>query len=131
MFPPLFFREAGPLSLVIVLLAVVAAVLAIINIIRLARADGPPHPRVRSSVDAILFWGGFAAAAGLFQHWSGLIRMTEVISRAHAVSPMAVAEGFRQSLLAPAFGLLVFMVGALVWFALRSWIRRLEWKAER
>ncbi|MCP4659050.1 MAG: MotA/TolQ/ExbB proton channel family protein [bacterium] len=121
-----FFMEAGPTAIVITLLAGLLAVLVITNIIRLALVDGPPYSKARGSVDAILFWGSISAAFGLLGTGRGMLIGSKAVMHAKTLSPMMVAQGCSEALLPTIFGLTVFLVSALLWFAFRSWIRRLE-----
>ena len=113
------------------MLAAVVAALALINAIRLWSGRPAPAERLRGSVDAILFWGGFAAVLGFLGQWTGLYKAFRALSEL-GLSPSCAdnparcyALGFAESLTPTIFGLTVFLFAGLLWLALRSRVRRL------
>lgn len=82
------------------------------------------HLRVRSTVNSVLFWGGFAFVLGLFHTAMGLILTSASVAASSPVVPEAhelIAMGVAIALGAVVYGSLVFMLAALMWFGLRHW----------
>jgi len=103
-------------------LAVVVLVLIFVNTIRLAR--GRDTLRVRSSINAILFWGVVTAILGFIGQWIGLYKgvgaIFEVAPRL-GINPRAVGIGFAESLRTSILGVTVLLVAGVSWFGLRAW----------
>ncbi len=70
-------------------------------------------------VDAILFWGGFAAISGMLGSIVGTIIAFQSIEAAGEVSATLVAGGIKVALLSSSFGVLILGFAALLWFALQ------------
>lgn len=83
-----------------------------------------PAAVASTHVDAVLFWGAFALAAGLLSTAVGFYEMAEAIQLAGAVSTSVAWGGFRVALLPTQAGLLVFTLALLLWFFLWYALRR-------
>jgi biopolymer transport protein ExbB/TolQ len=112
-----FFQGGGvmmwPMSLVglaILFLAVHAAVL-------LARRE----PEVEGRLRAVLFWGVMSLVLGVLGTTVGIVQMAEAVARSGGVRVTTLLGGFGVSLITSIFGLLIFLVAAMLWFALRQW----------
>ena len=108
-----------------VVLAIVVLVLIVVNTVRLARGQVDPH--VRSSVNAILFWGAVTTVLGFIGQWMGLYKGVQVIFEVAprlGINPRAVGIGFAESLRTAIFGVAVLLVAGVSWFLLRAWWRR-------
>ena len=79
---------------------------------------------IRSEIDAVLFWGGFAALLGLIGTLGGVGVMARSIEQAGSVSPAVAWSGIRVALITTVFGLMVLAVTLLAWFGLRTGLRR-------
>lgn len=77
-------------------------------------------PALRTRIDSVLFWGGFAALLGLFGTVGGIGQTARAIERAGDVSASLAWSGIRVSLITTAFGLIVLAVAMLAWLALRT-----------
>ncbi len=77
-------------------------------------------------VDAILFWGGFAAISGMLGSIIGVIIGFQSIEAAGEVSATLVAGGIKVALLSSAMGVLILGFAALLWFALQFRWRMLQ-----
>lgn len=75
-------------------------------------------------VDAVLFWGAFALAAGFLGTVVGLYQMARAIESAGAVGASVAWGGFRLTLLTTQAGLLAFLISLLLWFSLWYALRR-------
>ncbi len=109
------------------LCGLVALALALRAVVR-AHRGGPEGPALaRSSMDASLFWGAAAFAVGLLHTVLGLIVTLLSIRAAAPVGPGEqglIATGLVAALAAVAYGLLVFVLVAFLWFGFRHWQRR-------
>jgi len=79
-------------------------------------------------IDAVLFWGGFAAVAGVLGSVLGVILAFQAVERAGAVSATLLAGGMKVATLSTATGLLVLAVASLIWFGLQFRWRLLQAK---
>jgi len=70
-------------------------------------------------VDAILFWGGFAAISGVLGSIIGVIIAPQSIEAAGAVSATLVAGGIKVALMSSAMGVLMLGFAAVLWFTLQ------------
>ena len=114
-----FLMEAGPVIFPLMVLAVVILLLVLWNSLMLIARPSAQTSRRRHSIDAILFWGGFAAVLGFLGQWIGIGRMAQAVAERGIVSPPAVAYGISESLLTPISGMVVFLVAMFFWFFLR------------
>jgi hypothetical protein len=78
-----------------------------------------PDARVKVWIDAILFWGGFAAATGVLGSVVGVVVAAQSIERAGAVSMSLLWGGIKVALLPSALGLTILTLAALSWFVLQ------------
>lgn len=81
-------------------------------------------PGLRAEIDAVLFWGGFAALLGLIGTLGGVAQMARYVEGAGQVSARVAWSGIRVALITTVFGLMALGVSLLAWFGLRSGLRR-------
>ena len=113
-----FIEQSGPFILLQFALALVILLLAIVNLARLALHRGNAA-RLRTSIDAILFWGCLTAVFGFLGQWVGLHRAANAVAAHGAVNPQLVILGIGESLGTTVFGMFTLTAAALLWFALR------------
>ena len=113
----------GPIMYPLVLIALLVVILGAWTALRVRRATGP-DPALETGIDATLFWGAWAALAGLLGTLVGVYQAAGAIQGAGEVSASLVWGGIRVALITTLFGLLIFAVAALAWFGLRTWYRR-------
>jgi hypothetical protein len=77
-------------------------------------------------VDAIMFWGGFAAISGVLGSIIGVIIALQSIEAAGAVSATLVAGGIKVALMSSAMGVLMLGFAAVLWFTLQCRWRVLQ-----
>jgi len=82
------------------------------------RGASPDH-RTKAWVDAIIFWGGFAAICGLLRSLVGIIIAIQRMEAAGEVTTPLVAFGLRVALSSSSLGLLILLFAALAWFPLQ------------
>ena len=101
-------------------------VLTLASTYQVLRPNAWADLRTKALVDGILFWGGFAAVAGIFGTLGGIIVAAQAIEAADGVSSSLVWGGIKISMLSSAFGMFLLLVAGLIWFALQLRWRFLE-----
>lgn len=90
------------------------------------RSGGAEPDAVQRGLQAILFWGVMSVVLGIVGTVGGLVIMTQAISLAGSVDARLVWGGVGVSLVTLIFGLVIFLVSAVVWFVLRQWEARVR-----
>lgn len=98
------------------LLAVVA--LALWSL-RLVKPGAMPDRHARTWIDAILFWGGFAAVSGVLGTLVGIIIAAQAIEAMDGLPVGLVWGGIKVALLSSALGTLILAFASLLWFGLQ------------
>jgi len=114
-----FIEQSGPFILLQFALALVILILTLVNIVRLALRKGGRAAGLRTSIDAILFWGCLTAIFGFLGQWVGLHKAANAVMAYGAVNPQLVMKGLGESLGTTVFGMFTLLVAAFLWFALR------------
>jgi len=99
---------------------------------RILRAGGDDNTPIRSTVDSVLFWGGFAFVLGVFHTFMGLIMASLSVASSAPVLPEdheLIGTGVAIALGAGAYGSVVCLLAGLLWLWLRHWLRRAELSA--
>jgi hypothetical protein len=109
------YTSLGTWGPVLVLLAVSNAFL----VIRYAASLFRQEPDASTDIDRIMILAALALAIGAFSHYSGLSSGLKMFGQ---FGPEMFAAGYAMSLDAMLFGIAVFCVSTVFWFALR--IRR-------
>jgi biopolymer transport protein ExbB/TolQ len=76
---------------------------------------------VERPLQGLLFWGAFSVVLGLLGTAVGIIQIAQAIMLAGQVEATLVWGGFGVSLVTLIFGLLIFLLAAVLWFVLRQW----------
>lgn len=102
-------------------LSVVAlAALAIWTSLKLFGRQAKPDAQTKVWIDAILFWGGFAALSGAL---GTLLRITiaaQNIEAAGEISATLLWGGIKIALLRSGIGLVILLIASIVWFVLQT-----------
>ena len=114
-----FIQQSGPFILLQFLLALIILVLTVVNLVRLALRKGDRAAKLRTSIDAILFWGCLTAIFGFLGQWVGLNKAANAVITLGAVNPKFVILGIGESLGTSVFGMFTLVAAAFLWFALR------------
>jgi hypothetical protein len=114
-----FIEQSGPFILLQFALALVILILTMVNMVRLALYKRRKGAWLRTSIDAILFWGCLTAVFGFLGQWVGLNRAANAIITYGGVNPQSVVLGIGESLGTTVFGMFTLMVAAFLWFGLR------------
>lgn len=94
------------------------AVLALWSL-RLVWSGAMPDRHARTWIDAILFWGAFAAVTGVLGTLVGVIIAAQAIETMGGLSDTLVWGGIKVALLSSALGTLILAVASLLWFGLQ------------
>lgn len=112
-----FFEGGGVMMWPMLLVGLAVLFLAGHAAVLLARRE----PEVEGRLRAVLFWGVMSLVLGLLGTTVGIVQMTEAIARSSGVRTETVMGGFGVSLITSIFGLLIFLLAAVLWFSLRQW----------
>ncbi len=99
------------------LIAVV--VLTLWSTLRLVGKSASPDLRTKAWVDAVIFWGGFAAVSGILGSLFGVIVTLQRMEAAGAVTTPLLAFGYRVGLTSSSLGVAILVLAALAWFPLQ------------
>jgi len=94
---------------------------------RASRGDRVHDGGVRSALDAVLFWGAFTFVLGVFHTAMGLITTSFSVAHSAPIAPEMhelIAMGAALAVASTAYGSVVFLLSALVWFGFRHWLRK-------
>jgi biopolymer transport protein ExbB/TolQ len=117
-------REGGYVMYPLLIIGGVVVALATWATFRLVRGAGrAADPVLETGIDATLFWGGWAVLLGLLGTFVGIYQAAGAIQRAGGAEPAMIWGGIQVALTTTLFGLVIFIVAALLWFALRTWYR--------
>lgn len=68
----------------------------------------------------ILIFGSLALVIGILGQGIGLIQAMDIIEKAGDISPALLAGGFKVSLIAPLYGLIIFLISLIIWVVLKE-----------
>lgn len=121
---PIAFSDMGVMRWPITFCLVMVVVLAIQAAIRMK--SGEPDNRIlaRATIDGSLFWGAYAAVLGVLGTVVGFMVAAQAVEALGEVETRLVWGGVKVALSTTVYGLLIFLLAALAWFALRGWHRR-------
>lgn len=115
-----WFAEGGVMMWPILAAGLVALGLAVDAGRRVRDAgEGGGRP-VRGRIDAVLFWGVFAALLGVLGTVVGIALTADALARAGGGSAQLAWQGLGVTLNTTTFGLLVLLLSLGAWFGLRT-----------
>lgn len=110
-----FYYEGGPLFMSLVTLAgLVAFGLLTEVLIKMTRGNEPSSKKLKS----IPIAGSIAFMMGMLSQVIGLYQAVSAIQAAGDVSPALIAGGFQVSLIAPIYGLILFMLSLIAYLVI-------------
>lgn len=118
-----FIREGGVMMYPLLGVTLVMVVLAARAWLRLRSGDAG-QPTLGAGIDAVLFWGAYAAVLGLLGTLVGIAQAAGFIEAAPSISSAMIWGGIKVALWTTIYGLLVFAIALLLWFWLRHGHRR-------
>ena len=93
--------------------------LGVWSAIKLFRPGATPDLHSKAWLDAILFWGGFAAISGMLGTLVGFTIATQAVEVAGEVNVTLMWGGIKVSMLGSLFGVLILALASLLWFVLQ------------
>lgn len=118
-----FFMAMGPSGPVMAVIAIIILVLATVKTVQLSGAAAD-RATLERGLDAVLFWGAFCAVLGFLGQVLGHYKSLNVIIHAERIDPRLVFMGMAEALTSTIAGMTILLVSSLVWFALRTLVRR-------
>lgn len=118
-----FVREGGVMMYPLLGVTLVMLVLAVRAWVRLRGGD-VGQVTTGAGIDAVLFWGAYAAVLGVLGTLVGIAQAAGFIEAAPSISPAMIWGGIKVALWTTIYGLLVFAIALLLWFGLRYGHRR-------
>lgn len=109
------FAAGGHIMWVILLAGIAMLVIAG----RTAAAIRARSADIARDIDAVAFWGAFAALLGVLGTVVGLTIMARAVERAGDVSAQIAWSGIGVALITTVFGLCIFVLALLLWVVLR------------
>lgn len=122
-----WFAEGGVMMWPILAAGLLALGLAVDAGRRLLAGEGEggdPRRPVRGRIDAVLFWGGFAALLGVLGTLVGVAVVADWLGRAGGASSELIWQGLGMTLNTTTLGLVVLLLALAAWFGLRVAYRR-------
>lgn len=121
-----YFQAGGIFMWLLLALLIVVLALSVVRALQIFSSKEKNKKQLESGVNSILFWGAYSVVVGFFAHFLGIMYAMNAIQAASDISPAIVAGGYSVSLITILFGLIIFMIAALIWFVLRVFVNRLE-----
>ncbi len=106
--------------------ALAIAILSLYSGARLFGWKAEPDLVTKTWIDAVFFWGVFAAISGVLGTLLGIIMAAQSIEAAGQVAPTLIWGGIKVAILSSAAGMLLLAVSALSWFGLQFRWRMLQ-----
>lgn len=112
------FYRGGPLFMTLVSLAGLVAFVVILQVlIRLIKGESLSSNKLKTIPVA----GSTAFMLGILAQVIGLYQAMGAIQAAGDVSPALIAGGFQVSLIAPIYGLIIFVLSLIAYLAISFW----------
>jgi len=119
-----YLIEGGPLFMgILSLLLLIILILTVINAIRIRKNDGFESPVINRYLELIKSLGLFSLVTGMLGQFIGLFQAFNVIESGIDISPAMLAGGLKVSSITTIYGMIIFLIAYLVWFALRVYLQ--------
>lgn len=116
-----WFASGGFFMWPVLLAGLVVVGLAIDALRKVLATEGNRDPRrVLGRIDAVLFWGGFAALVGVLGTLGGIAQVAGVLQRSGGAPAELVWGGIGNTLTTMILGLAVLLLALAIWFGLRT-----------
>lgn len=119
-----FFKQTGVWGFPLLVITVANVVLVIRSAVRMTGATPETAPRIVNGINAVLFWGAFAAVLGFLGQFTGIYNALGAIINATEIAPRLVMLGLRESFTSTLWGLNLLVWSAVAWAILQGWYRR-------
>jgi hypothetical protein len=121
-----FFLKCGPYGWLLLAMTLTNGVLVTLTLMKVLGGGDRPAPGLQHRLNSILFWGIIAAVTGLLGQYHGIYNGLNAIIKATEISPNVIAMGFAESFTTTLWGLVLFVVSAVVWLLLGGPVRKLD-----
>ncbi|WP_167619630.1 MotA/TolQ/ExbB proton channel family protein [Maribellus sediminis] len=113
------FFDGGPFFMTLHYLMWVLVTIFTFRAAKIIRSANNDYKKLEKLNTTILFIGGFGLLFSLFYRTMGLYSAFSVLETTSDISPTLVAGGFKASLVATLYSLLLFLVTVIIWFIFR------------
>ncbi len=115
-----YFNEGGALFMgMLSIVFLVVFIISIKNALIIFSKESDKE-KVSSQIGSIKSLGLFALVLGFLGQFLGLFQAFSFIAEAGTISPAVLANGLRISSIASIYGMIIFLVAYLIWFALNG-----------
>ena len=115
-----YFNEGGALFMgILSIVFLVVFIMSIKNALIIFSKESDKE-KVSSQIGSIKSLGLFALVLGFLGQFLGLFQAFNFIAEAGTISPAILANGLRISSIASIYGMIIFLVAYLIWFALNG-----------
>jgi biopolymer transport protein ExbB/TolQ len=122
---PLFsFSNLGVMRWPITFCLLMVVILAARAALRIRSGEPEQKVLARAAIDGSLFWGAYAVALGVLGTVVGFMMAAQAVEALGQVETPLVWGGVKVALSTTVYGLLIFLLSAIVWFGLRAWHRK-------
>jgi len=108
-----------PYMMIITLIFAGIIILFLMAAYNLYVAGSPRKTLIRNLVLSVIYLGSFAAVWGIFTQGFGIWSVLKAIQEAADVSFGQIVGGIKYSMIAPLYGVVVFLVSSILWFILK------------
>ena len=82
---------------------------------------GSPKPVMTKNLTlGVIYLGGFSAIWGILAQGIGIWFALTEIQKAADVSPAIIMGGIKVSMIAPLYGIVIFLISSVLWFILKT-----------
>ncbi|MFO7880821.1 MAG: MotA/TolQ/ExbB proton channel family protein [Bacteroidales bacterium] len=117
------FYQGGPTFMSIVYLLWIVVIIMTVRIIYDLVKGKKTIAKLKKENEVILFTGSFAFLVGVLGQVIGMFEALKVMETVKDISPALLAGGLRVSIIAPLYGLTLFIISGPIWFVFRQIIR--------
>lgn len=112
------FDGGIPYMLLIYILGVVVIALTLALVYGYIKKGPKDYEKLKKQREVILFLGSIGLLVGIIEQIIGITAIMNFLAEIE-VSPAQLARGFRASLIAPAYGFILFLITYVIWFVAR------------
>lgn len=110
----------GPFTWPLMLIAVANLAQIAWRAKQVASEDVEDGGKLRSGIDAIIFWGAVALLLGFIGQYTGLYRSMNAMASLDTVSHRLVSRAIAETVMPTIVGMVVLLYSALGWYFLRA-----------
>lgn len=83
-------------------------------------AGGRRPVLTKNLIMGVIYLGGFSAVWGILAQGIGIWLALTAIQQAADVSPAIIVDGIKFSMIAPLYGMIIFLFSSVLWFILKT-----------